>query len=72
MIKDLLYKLKIIFLLLRKKEYYIIIVTDRYEDGKELYSEVFGYGRDTITWRRKLIRSLKEDIREIENNNKRI
>lgn len=72
MIKDLLYKLKIIFLLLRKKEYYIIIVTDRYEDGKELCSEVFGYGRDTITWRRKLIKSLKEDIRGIENNNKRI
>ena len=44
------------------KEFYACVVVSRYDDGSPLGTRVFCYGKDTITYKKKLIKSLKEDI----------
>ena len=45
------------------KEFYACVVVSRYDDGRPLGTEVFCYGKDTITYKKKLIESLKTDIK---------
>ena len=44
------------------KEFYACVVVSRYDDGSPLGTRVFCYGKDTITYKKKLIKALKEDI----------
>lgn len=67
---SLLEKLKCCWLILRYKEFYLAVVTDRYKDGKPLCSYCVS-SKDTITATKKLMRDLKTllEIQKAERKN---
>ena len=56
-------RIKLCWAILTNKEFYACVVVSRYDDGSPLATEVFCYGKDTITYKKKLIESLKTDIK---------
>ena len=55
-------RIKLCWGILTNKEFYACVVVSRYDDGSPLGTRVFCYGKDTITYKKKLIKALKEDI----------
>ena len=55
-------RIKLCWEILSNKEFYACVVTDRYKDGSPLATKVLCYGKDTVTYKKKLIKSLKWDI----------
>ena len=55
-------RIKICLAILSNKEFYACVVVSRYDDGSPLGTRVFCYGKDTITYKKKLIKALKQDI----------
>ena len=55
-------RIKFCWVILTNKEFYVCVVVSRYDDGSPLGTRVFCYGKDTITYKKKLIKALKEDI----------
>ena len=55
-------RIKLCWVILSNKEFYACVVVSRYDDGSPLWTRVFCYGKDTITYKKKLIKALKEDI----------
>ena len=55
-------RIKICWAILSNKEFYACVVTHRYNDGSELSTNVYCYGKDTATYIKKLIESLKGDL----------
>ena len=64
-------RIKLCWAILSHKEFYACVVTSRYDDGSPLGIEVFCYGKDTITYKKKLIESLKADIKMDKSHNQR-
>ena len=64
-------RIKLCWAILSHKEFYACVVTSRYDDGSPLGIEVFCYGKDTITYKKKLIESLKADIEMDKSHNQR-
>ena len=56
-------RIKLCWAILTNKEFYACVVVSRYDDGSPLGTRVFCYGKDTITYKKKLIESLKTDIK---------
>ena len=55
-------RIKLCWAILSNKEFYACVVVSRYDDGSPLWTRVFCYGKDTITYKKKLIKALKQDI----------
>lgn len=55
-------RIKLCWAILTNKEFYACVVTSRYDDGSPLGTRIFCYGKDTITYKKKLIKILKDDI----------
>ena len=55
-------RIKLCWAILTNKEFYACEVTSRYDDGSPLGTRIFCYGKDTITYKKKLIKILKDDI----------
>ena len=55
-------RIKLCLAIWSNKEFYACVVTSRYDDGNILGTRIFCYGKDTITYKKKLIKSLKRDI----------
>ena len=55
-------RIKLCWAILTNKEFYACVVVSRYDDGSPLWTRVFCYGKDTITYKKKLIKALKQDI----------
>ena len=66
-------RIKLCWAILTNKEFYACVVVSRYDDGSPLGTEVFCYGKDTITYKKKHIESLKTDIKmdKFHNQNNR-
>lgn len=64
-------RIKLCWAILSNKDFYACVVTSRYDDGSPLCTEVFCYGKDTITYKKKLIESLKADIKMDKSHNQR-
>lgn len=58
----LLQRLKVCWHVLSNKEFYCVVITDRYSDGQELESEVLSHTRDTETAIKRLQRELKTHL----------
>ena len=55
-------RINICWAILSNKELYTCVVTDIYKDGSELSTDIYCYGKDTATYIKKLIESLKGDL----------
>lgn len=55
-------KLKTCWNIITHKDFYVLIVTDRYSNGDPLATRVMSNTKNTQTAKKKLIRSLREDI----------
>ena len=64
-------RIKLCWAILSHKEFYACVVTSRYGDGSPLSTEVFCYGKDTITYKKKLIEALKAGIKMDKIHNQR-
>ena len=66
-------RIKFCWAILSNKEFYACVVTDQYKDGSTLAPKIFCYGKDTITYNKKLIKSIKWDIEidKLQNKNNR-
>ena len=64
-------KIKLCWAILSNKEFYACVVTSRNDVGSPLSIEVFCYGKDTITYKKKLIESLKAEIKTDKIYNKK-
>ena len=56
-------RIKLCWVILSNKEFYAAVVQSRYSDGSPLGIGIYSNGKDTITYCRKLIKSLKDYIR---------
>ena len=55
-------RIKLCWEIFSNKEFYACVVTDKYKNGSPLATKIFCYGKDTITYKKKLIKSIKWDI----------
>ena len=55
-------RIKLCWAILCNKEFYACVVTSRYDNGGPLGTRIFCNGKETITYKKKLIESLKCDI----------
>lgn len=56
-------RIKLCWAILSNKEFYAAVVVSRYSDGSPLGIRIYSNGKDTITYCRKLIESLKDYIK---------
>lgn len=55
-------RIKLCWAILSNKEFYACVVTSRYDNGRSLGTRIFCNGKEAITYKKKLIESLKCDI----------